>query len=67
MTDANEQQIQRRYRELLDLMPLAVTLAGLPASDHGRYYTEEQVEARMITMRHAIKAARTLARETVNR
>ncbi len=65
MADASEQQ--RRYREFLDLMPLTVALAGLPTSDSGRYYTEEQIEARMFTMRHAHKAARQIARECIQR
>ncbi len=56
---------QRRYREFLDLLPLTITLAGLPASETGRYYTEEQIETRMFAIRHAYKAARTLARELV--
>lgn len=67
MPEPNEQQIQRRYREFLDLMPLTVALAGLPQSEPGKFFTEEQIEARMFTVRHAVKAARTIARETVNR
>ena len=47
MTDANEQQ--RRYREFLDLLPLTIELAGLPRSEPGRYYSEEQLESRLIT------------------
>ena len=62
-----EQQQQRRYRELLDLMPLAVALAGLPTSESGKYYTEDQIESRLFTMRHAFKAARQLAREHVQK
>lgn len=65
MSDANE--TQRRYREFLDLMPLTISLAGLPASDHGKYYTEEQIEARLFTIRHAYKHARQVARETIQK
>jgi hypothetical protein len=65
VTDANEQQ--RRYREFLDLLPLTLSLAGLPSSDTGRYYTEEQIEARVFTIRHAYKAARQVARECVQK
>ncbi len=57
---------QRRYREFLDLMPLTISLAGLPASD-GKYYTEEQMETRLFTMRHAYKLARQFAREQITR
>jgi hypothetical protein len=63
VADANEQQ--RKYREFLDLTPLAIALAGLPTSDTGRYYTEEQIEARVFTMRNAYKVARQIARELV--
>lgn len=65
MVDPSEQQ--RRYREFLDLMPLTIALAGLPASDHGKYYTEEQIESRLFTIRHAYKAARLVARESIAR
>ncbi len=65
MSETNEQQ--RRYREFLDLLPLTLALAGLPQSEHGRYYGEEQIEARLFTIRHANKAARLLARESIQR
>jgi hypothetical protein len=58
---------QRRYREFLDLMPLMLTLAGLPPSDVGKYYTEEQMETRLYTLRHAYKMARQFAREQISR
>lgn len=63
--EPNEQQ--RRYREFLDLMPLMLSLAGLPASEGGRYYTDEQIQARLFTLKHAWKAARQLARECVQK
>lgn len=63
MADANEQA--RRYREFLDLMPLTLSLAGLSPSESGRYYSEEQMETRLFTLRHAYKAARAFARESV--
>lgn len=58
---------QRRYREFLDLMPLTIALAGLPASDIGKYYTEEQMETRVFALRHAYKIARQFAREQISR
>lgn len=63
MSDPAEQQ--RRYREFIDLMPLTLALAGLPQSDQGKYYSEEQIETRLFVLRHAFKAARNLAREIV--
>ena len=65
MADQNE--VQRRDREFLDLMPLTLALAGLPASDHGKYYTEEQIETRLFAIRHAYKAARNMVREVVSK
>ncbi len=62
-SDAGE--IQRRYREFLDLMPLTLALAGLPCSE-GRLFNEEQIEARTFTLRHAYRASRQLAREIVH-
>lgn len=63
MPDPND--IQRRYKEFLVLLPLTIALAGLPESEHGRYFTEDQIEARIFTVRHAYKAARGFVRETV--
>ena len=62
---ADQNDVQRRYREFLDLMPLTLALAGLPPSDHGRYFTAEQIESRLFTIRHAWKAARQVVRECV--
>ena len=60
---ADSSDTQRRYREFLDLMPLTLSLAGLPASESGKYYTDEQIEARLFTVRYAYKHARQIARE----
>lgn len=65
MTDPAD--VQRRYKEFIDLLPLTLSLAGLPTSDHGRYFTEEQIEARLFTVRHAYKAARQLVREAIQK
>ena len=45
--------------------PKVIPLAGLPKSELGKYFSEEQIETRLFVMRHAYKAARTLARELV--
>ena len=63
MAEVNDQQ--RRYKEFLDLLPLTVALAGLPPSEHGKFNTEEQIEARAFTIRHAYKAARQAARDCI--
>ncbi|MEQ9409966.1 MAG: hypothetical protein RIK87_19680 [Fuerstiella sp.] len=63
MADPSDQQ--RRYKEFLDLLPLTMALAGLPTSEPGRYFTAEQIESRVFTVKHAYKCARMLARETI--
>ncbi len=64
---ADPQELQRNYKEFLDLLPLTLALAGLPESERGKYFTEDQIEARTFTLKHAYKAARQLARECINR
>lgn len=59
--------LQRNYKEFLDLLPLTLSLAGLPTSEPGRYYTEEQIEARLFTIKHAYRAARSVMRECIQR
>lgn len=63
MAEPSDQQ--RRYREFLDLLPLTISLAGLPPSETGRYFTAEQIESRVFTVKHAYKCARLLARESI--
>lgn len=58
---------QRRYREFLELLPLTFTLAGLPNSEPGKYFTEEQIELRANTIQRAYKVARSVAREVISR
>ena len=65
MPDANE--IQQNQKEFLALMPLTIALAGLPVSESGRYYTEEQIETRAFSIRNAYKVARQIFRECVTK
>ena len=62
---ADPTEVQRKYREFLDLLPLTLSLAGLPTSDHGRYFSAEQIESRLFTIKHAYKAARQITRECI--
>jgi hypothetical protein len=57
--------LQQRYRQFLDLLPLTLSLAGLPTSE-GRLYSEEQVEARAITVKAAYRVARVTAKECLS-
>jgi hypothetical protein len=54
--------LQQKYRQFLDLLPLTITLAGLPASE-GRLFSEDQMEARGITIKTAYRVARAVAKE----
>jgi hypothetical protein len=62
-TAAND--LQQKYRQFLDLLPLTISLAGLPTSE-GRLYSEEQVEARAITVKAAYRVARNTAKECLS-
>lgn len=61
----DSQEAARNYKEFLDLLPLAINLAGLPVSEPGKYYTAEQIEARSFTFKHACKGARAATRECI--
>jgi hypothetical protein len=59
---ASSNDLQQRYRQFLDLLPLTITLAGLPHSE-SRLFSEEQIEARAMTIRAAYRVARSVAKE----
>ncbi len=63
MAEMSDQQM--RYREFLDLLPVTLALAGLPQSEPGKYFNDDQIESRLITLRHAYKHARHFAREVI--
>ena len=67
MPEQKSEDNQRRYREFLDLLPLTLNLAGLPTSEGSRPYSEEQIEARAFTIKHAWKNARQVARECIQK
>lgn len=54
---------QQTQREFLALLPLTLSLAGLPTSESGKYYGEEQIAARAFTIKHAFRAAQSIVRE----
>jgi hypothetical protein len=64
MNDTEKQQL--RIREFLQVLPVTIELAGMPKSEHGKYYTAEQIEARVITLRNAYKVARQMLVEVSN-
>jgi hypothetical protein len=62
---ADEETIKRRYREFIELMPLTINIAGLPASDGPFNFSAEQMEVRIHTLANAFKLARQLVRDCV--
>lgn len=55
-------ELQQKYRQFIDLMPLTLALAGLPCSE-GRMFSEDQLEARAMTIRLAYRVARNVTKE----
>lgn len=64
MVDPNA-DLQQKYRQFLDLMPMTIALAGLPASE-GRLFSKDQIEARAMTVKLAYQVARTTAKECLS-
>jgi len=54
--------LQQKYRQFLDLLPLTLALAGLPTSE-GRLFGEDQIEGRGMTVKMAYRVARNVAKE----
>ena len=54
---------QSRMTEFMKLLPLTLELAGLPRAEHGRAFTNDQIEGRALSIRAAYKAARALVKE----
>jgi hypothetical protein len=54
--------LQQKYRQFLDLLPLTISLAGLPTSE-GRLFSEDQIEGRAMTIKMAYRSARNVAKE----
>jgi hypothetical protein len=61
----DEEALKRRYREFLDLMPLAVAIAGLAPAEGTRNFTPDQMELRGTVLMNAYKVAKQIARENL--
>lgn len=61
----DEETIRRRYREFLELTPLAIAIAGLPDSQSPYNYSADQMETRIHALSTAYKLARQMARDAV--
>ena len=62
---AEATDVQQRYRQFLDLLPLTIALAGLPPSDHGKAFSDDQLEARATTVKKAYRQARHIAKTAI--
>lgn len=58
---ASSSDLQQKYRQFLDLMPLTLALAGLSPSE--KLLSPDQLEARAITIKNAYRVARQTAKE----
>ena len=57
---ADAERQQAKMKEFMSLLPLTIEIAGLPTADHGKYFTEGQLEARVGMLKTAFKQARQL-------
>ena len=51
---------QAKMKEFMSLLPLTLELAGLPRAEPGKPFTEGQIEARVMSVKHAYKVARQI-------
>ncbi len=58
-------ELQQKYRQFIDMLPLTIAIAGLPHSE-GRLYSEDQMEARVTSLRTAYRLARGLLKECLS-
>ena len=56
--DPAAERQQQRAREFMSLLPLTLAIAGLPEGEHGKLFTEGQLESRGISIKSAYKIAR---------
>jgi hypothetical protein len=63
MSEAPQVQSQQKIAQFLQLLPVTMAIAGLPLSEHGKYFNDDQMENRSRMLRTAYKHARILAKE----
>ena len=63
-TEATPVDRQRqKIAEFMQLLPLTLAIAGLPAAEHGKYFSDGQLEVRANAIRSAYKHARQVILE----
>lgn len=63
MSTANQDLASARMAEFMRLLPLTEAIAGLPHCEHGKSFTEGQLEVRCTNLKLAFKMAKQLLRE----
>jgi hypothetical protein len=58
--DITQQHQQAKMKEFMSLLPLTLELAGLARAEHGKLFSDGQMEVRVNTVRNAYKLARQL-------
>ncbi|MCX7665075.1 MAG: hypothetical protein N2112_05975 [Gemmataceae bacterium] len=56
----SDERQQAKMKEFMSLLPLTLELAGLPKAEHGKLFTDGQMEVRVNMIRNAYKLARQL-------
>jgi len=57
---ADADRTQAKMKEFMSLLPLTLELAGLPRAETGKPFNEGQIEARVMSIKHAYKVARQI-------
>ena len=62
---ADQDAVQRCYREFVDLLPMTLAISGLGPHDGSRSLTTDQMEARANVIQLAFRIARERVRESI--
>ena len=63
MSNEGVDRQRQKMNEFMQLLPLTLAIAGLPACELGRHFNEGQMDTRATTLRTAYKIARQLILE----
>lgn len=63
MSELTPEVRQQRAKEFLQILPLTVELAGLPHAAPATFFTTDQLDQRVVTLKNAYKHARKLLKE----
>ncbi|MBM4097441.1 MAG: hypothetical protein ACKO9Z_08865 [Planctomycetota bacterium] len=63
MSAAPQDIASARMAEFMRLLPLTEAIAGLPHCEHGKSFTEGQLEVRCLNLKAAFKMAKQVLRD----